>query len=65
MGEIPNPLISLSYYGRLVDIVQNWTKLQGASAQQERLILVALDSSFLVKLPKPKKWRKIGTTSKN
>jgi len=39
MGEIPNPPISLNYYGGLIDKVRNWAKLQ----QQKRLILVLPD----------------------
>ena len=65
MDEIPNPPTSLCYFGGPVDIVRNWARLQGASAQQERVILAALDSNYLAKLPKPRKWRKIGTIPRN
>ena len=65
MGKIPNPPISLCYLGGPVDIVRNWARLQGASAQQEKVILAALDSNFLEKLPKPKKWRHNKTVPKN
>ena len=52
MDEIPNPPTSLCCFGGPVDIVRNWARLQGASAQQERVILAALDSNYLTKLPK-------------
>jgi hypothetical protein len=56
MDEIPNPPMSLCYLGGPVDIIRDWARLQGASAQQERVILAALDSNYLASLPKPKKW---------
>jgi hypothetical protein len=65
MDEIPNPPISLCYLGGPLDIVRNWARLLGASAQQERVILATLDSNYLAKLPKPKKWREIGTILRN
>ena len=65
MDEIPNPPMSLCYLGGPVDIIQDWARLQGASARQERVILAALDSNYLASLPKPKKWRDISTIPRN
>jgi hypothetical protein len=39
--------------------------LQGASTQQERVVLATLDSNYLAKLPKPKKWREMGSIPRN
>jgi hypothetical protein len=55
----------LCYLGGPVDIIRNWVRLQGASAQQERVILAALDSNYLAKLPKPRKWRNVTTIPRN
>ena len=65
MAGIPDPPSSLCYPGGPVDIIRNWVRLQGASAQQESVVLAALDSQYLAKLPKPRKWRKIGTIPSN
>ena len=40
---------------------RNWIRLQCANTQQERVILARVDSNYLAKLHKPKKWREIGT----
>ena len=39
--------------------------MQGASAQQGKIILAALDSNHFAKLPKPKKWREKGNILRN
>ena len=51
--------------GGPVDIIRDWARLQGASAQQERLILAASDSNYLASSSKPRKWRDISAIPRN
>lgn len=65
MDEIPNLPMSLCYLGGPLDIIRDWRRLQGASAQQEKVILAALDSNYLISLPKPRKWRDLNAIPRN